>query len=203
MRSRLSALRLAALSNVAERLLRACTSLDYGNYEVIVVDDSTDHTTDIVRRWSSHPRMKVIHRTTRKGYKPGALQEALKHMSPQAQYVCPPDFEKVLVRMDGKTRLASMGESVESELKYSKEPMVVNGVTWIKPNRCIEVVSFDRKTLKVSFCPVSRMLSRQGNGRILKIETEDGRIVHVSTDHPMLVAGEDGFYVYNVTVLDT
>ncbi len=74
-------------SNVVERLMKACTSFDYGNYEVIVVDDSTDETTDILRRWSGHPRVKLIHRTTRQGYKPGALSVALQHMSPRAQYV--------------------------------------------------------------------------------------------------------------------
>jgi len=73
--------------NVAERLVKACTSFDYGNYEVIVIDDSTDETTDILRKWSSHPRVKLIHRTTRQGYKPGALSVALQHMSPRAQYV--------------------------------------------------------------------------------------------------------------------
>ena len=32
--------------NVVDRLLTACTSLDYPNYEVIVIDDSDDGTTD-------------------------------------------------------------------------------------------------------------------------------------------------------------
>lgn len=99
--------------NVAERLLTACTSLDYKNYEVVVIDDSTDGTTDILRKWAESNQVsmtltdggspaqvqviqtllslripvKIIHRTKRSGFKGGALNEALKHMNPKAEYV--------------------------------------------------------------------------------------------------------------------
>jgi cellulose synthase/poly-beta-1,6-N-acetylglucosamine synthase-like glycosyltransferase len=99
--------------NVAERLLTACTSLDYRNYEVIVIDDSTDATTDILRKWAESNQVpmsltdggspaqvqviqtllslripvKIVHRTKRSGFKGGALNEALKHMNPKAEYV--------------------------------------------------------------------------------------------------------------------
>jgi len=99
--------------NVAERLLTACTTLDYKNYEVVVIDDSTDQTTDILRKWAESNQVpmtltdggspaqvqviqtllslripvKIIHRTKRSGFKGGALNEALKHMNPKAEYV--------------------------------------------------------------------------------------------------------------------
>jgi len=38
--------------NVVERLLACCTSLDYRNYEVILLDDSTDATVDRLREWA-------------------------------------------------------------------------------------------------------------------------------------------------------
>jgi CheY-like chemotaxis protein len=56
---------------VIDRLLTACTSFDYPNYEVVVVDDSTDATVDILRRWRSHPRVKVHYRESRSGFKGG------------------------------------------------------------------------------------------------------------------------------------
>ncbi|MDO8658754.1 MAG: helix-turn-helix domain-containing protein, partial [Candidatus Levybacteria bacterium] len=59
-------------------LLTAATSMDYENYEVIVADDSTDETIDILKQWEKHPRVKIIHRENREGYKGGALKEALK-----------------------------------------------------------------------------------------------------------------------------
>jgi cellulose synthase/poly-beta-1,6-N-acetylglucosamine synthase-like glycosyltransferase len=74
-------------SEVVDRLLTACTSFDYENYEVLVVDDSTDDTVKKLERWRRHPRVRVIHRASRKGFKGGALQEALKRMHPRTEYV--------------------------------------------------------------------------------------------------------------------
>ena len=69
--------------NVIERTLTSCLELDYpeDRLEIVVVDDSTDETVDILRKYEAryHTRIKVIHRTTREGYKAGALNEALKH----------------------------------------------------------------------------------------------------------------------------
>src|SRR5437870_4803042 len=74
-------------ARVVDRLLEACTSFDYENYEVIVADDSTDETVEILKRWDDHPRVRVLHRETRKGFKGGALQEALGRMNPRTEYV--------------------------------------------------------------------------------------------------------------------
>jgi len=73
--------------NVADRILKACTSLDYENYEVIVADDSIDETVEILKKWKDHPKVKVIHRESRRGWKGGALNEAMKQMDPRAEYV--------------------------------------------------------------------------------------------------------------------
>ncbi|TMC36976.1 MAG: glycosyltransferase family 2 protein, partial [Chloroflexi bacterium] len=72
---------------VVDRLLEACTSFDYENYEVIVADDSTDETVEKLKRWKDHPRVRIIHRSSRKGFKGGALQEALRRMNPRTEYV--------------------------------------------------------------------------------------------------------------------
>ena len=74
-------------SEVVDRLLTACTSFDYENYEVLVVDDSTDDTVQKLERWAKHPRVRVLHRANRKGFKGGALQEALKRMNARTEYV--------------------------------------------------------------------------------------------------------------------
>jgi len=78
---------------VVDRLLTACTNFDYPNYEVIVVDDSKDETVVRLKEWllntlkSEGQRLKIIHRQDRSGFKGGALNEALKHTSPTAEYV--------------------------------------------------------------------------------------------------------------------
>jgi len=81
-------------SKVANRILAACTSMDYENYEVIVCDDSTDETAQIVKEWENlpagrqgHPRVKVLHRPTREGFKGGALKYALQAMDPRTEFV--------------------------------------------------------------------------------------------------------------------
>ena len=76
--------------NVARRVLDACGNLDYSNYEVLVVDDSRDETVKILRdinRRRGVPTLKFIHRKERRGFKGGALSEALRHMDPRTEYV--------------------------------------------------------------------------------------------------------------------
>ncbi len=72
---------------VIERLLTCLEQLDYPEYEVVVVDDSTDESVQILERWQGRPRFKIGHRASRLGFKGGALREALKVMDPRAEYV--------------------------------------------------------------------------------------------------------------------
>jgi len=78
---------------VVDRLLTACSNLDYPNYEVVVVDDSNDGTVGALKDWilnqlkTEGQKMKIIHRANREGFKGGALNEALKHTSRKAEYV--------------------------------------------------------------------------------------------------------------------
>ncbi len=74
-------------TTVVDRLLTACTSLDYDNYEVVVADDSTDETTQIVERWAEKPRVKLSRRQERTGFKGGALQAAIRHMDPRTEFI--------------------------------------------------------------------------------------------------------------------
>ncbi|HKZ34751.1 MAG TPA: glycosyltransferase, partial [Patescibacteria group bacterium] len=72
---------------VITRLLTACTSQDYPNYEVVIADDSTDETVDILEQWKSHPRVRISHRPTREGFKGGALRHALEKTDPRSEFV--------------------------------------------------------------------------------------------------------------------
>jgi cellulose synthase/poly-beta-1,6-N-acetylglucosamine synthase-like glycosyltransferase len=82
-------------NRVIERLLTALSQLDYPEYEVVVVDDSTDESVQILDRWRTMPRFKILHRTSRAGYKGGALREAMKVMDPRTEYVVVFDADSV------------------------------------------------------------------------------------------------------------
>jgi len=74
--------------NVVDRLLRACTSFNSPEYEVVVVDDSDDGvTTEKLEAWRGHPRVKVVHRDSRVGWKGGALNVGLDHADPRSTHV--------------------------------------------------------------------------------------------------------------------
>ena len=80
---------------VIERLLNALSQLEYPEYEVVVVDDSTDESVQILQDWVGRQRFKILHRTSRSGYKGGALREALKVMDPRTEYVVVFDADSV------------------------------------------------------------------------------------------------------------
>ena len=104
---------------VVRRLLDACVRLDYPHekLEIIVVDDSSDETTKIVREFQEkHPDLvRVIHREERTGFKAGALQVALQNSNGEfialfdADYVPPRDFLRKVIpylHLDDKVAFA-------------------------------------------------------------------------------------------------
>ncbi|HYY45743.1 MAG TPA: glycosyltransferase [Candidatus Angelobacter sp.] len=80
---------------VVGRLLEACSKLNYSNYEVILVDDSTDGSMEVLEPWTKVERFKIIHRDTRDGFKGGALTHALRAMDPRTEYVAIFDADAV------------------------------------------------------------------------------------------------------------
>ncbi|GHO85225.1 glycosyltransferase family 2 protein [Dictyobacter formicarum] len=72
---------------VIDRFLLAATSIEYDNFEIIIADDSTDETVQLLEQWGNHPRVKISHRNNREGFKGGALGQALNIMDPRTEYV--------------------------------------------------------------------------------------------------------------------
>ena len=80
---------------VVGRLLEACARLNYTNYEIILVDDSTDGSMEILEPWNQVERFTIIHRDTRGGFKGGALTYALRAMDPRTEFVAIFDADAV------------------------------------------------------------------------------------------------------------
>ena len=80
---------------VVGRLLEACARLNYSNYEVILVDDSTDGSMEVLEPWKQVDRFTIIHRDTRDGFKGGALTYALRAMDPRTEFVAIFDADAV------------------------------------------------------------------------------------------------------------
>lgn len=92
-------------ADVASRVIDAVAAIDYprDRYEVQVLDDSTDRTTDIVDRAAMRWRekgvdVKVIRRVNREGYKAGALAAGVEQARGEfiavfdADFIVPEDF---------------------------------------------------------------------------------------------------------------
>src|SRR5947207_5686198 len=100
---------------VIERLLTSLDQLDYPAYEVVVVDDSNDESVQILQEWLGRPKFKLLHRTSRQGFKGGALNEALKVMDPRTEYVVVFDADSM-----------PFPDSIERFLPYFYEPVESN-----------------------------------------------------------------------------
>ncbi|MCS7133631.1 MAG: glycosyltransferase [Candidatus Caldarchaeum sp.] len=95
---------------VVERIIKAVSELDYPRerLQLIIIDDSDDDTTNIIEEAASKhlgEKVEFIHlrRGVRKGFKGGALQEALKHTNAEfvavfdADFIPPRDFLKKII----------------------------------------------------------------------------------------------------------
>jgi len=97
---------------VVERAIEAATSFDYPSYEVMLLDDSTDETPEMIKKYQQKLAkgkrlkktrgegwtlteveirkgvyLKHLHRTSRQGFKGGALGQAAKLMDERAEFV--------------------------------------------------------------------------------------------------------------------
>lgn len=86
---------------VIDRLIRSCASLTYDSnrYEIVVVDDSDDNTFEVLTSWRSKiPNLKIYHRTSREGWKGGALNMVLPFVNAESCLVLIVDADSVLIK---------------------------------------------------------------------------------------------------------
>ncbi len=115
---------------VIERLMTSLDQLDYPAYEVVVVDDSNDESVQILQRWTGKPKFKILHRTSRQGFKGGALSEALKVMDPRTDYVVVFDADSMPFPDSIERFLPYFYESREERPKRREDVAAVQSYQW-------------------------------------------------------------------------
>jgi cellulose synthase/poly-beta-1,6-N-acetylglucosamine synthase-like glycosyltransferase len=137
--------------NVAERIIDACSKLDYSNFEVVIADDSRDETIEKLKelgRQRIGPKLKIVHRGDRAGFKGGALQKAIEFMDPRTKYIVvfdadfipPPDIlRRFIWYFEGENRITSskaenhrFGGRVEDYFKGSEKDIYGQVDEWYK-----------------------------------------------------------------------
>lgn len=85
--------------SVINKLMSSCSQLTYGrnNFEIIIVDDSTDETFRELKKWQSTIlNLKIFNRISRDGWKGGALNMAIQKMNKKGTYALIVDADHVL-----------------------------------------------------------------------------------------------------------
>lgn len=155
--------------HIVARLLESCLKIDYptDKFEIVVVDDSTDETTNILKDYEEryYPKIKVIHRDRRVGHKAGALNEALKNSKGEfilvldADSVLKPDFLKKTIPLflaDEKLGL------IQGRLKHLNEEE-----SWL--TRTLTFISdWFSNFLQVSFSGCNMIMGFVGHGGIFR-----------------------------------
>lgn len=86
-------------SNVIDRLVNSFSKLTYGNenFEVIIVDDSNDGTFEkLQKHLEKMPNLKIFHRSSRNGWKGGALNLAIQKMNKRSAYALVLDADHII-----------------------------------------------------------------------------------------------------------
>lgn len=110
---------------VVERCVKSCLKQDYKNFEILIADDSTDEKTRKIIDGLKCDRVKVIRRNNRKGFKAGALNNALKYAKGEiilifdADWIIGKDFIKRIVKEFNDEKVAIV-QAKQDFIGYNK-----------------------------------------------------------------------------------
>jgi cellulose synthase/poly-beta-1,6-N-acetylglucosamine synthase-like glycosyltransferase len=166
---------------VIDRFLLAATSMNYENYEVIVADDSTDETVQLLEQWKAHPKVKISHRDTRAGYKGAALAEALKQVDPRTEFLLIFDAD-FIPYPDTITQFLNYFQAVMGDLHPETIKMsqiaAVQGYQWHILNKSENWIT---RGIRSEYAG-SYVVERTGTERYLGLEQISGSVYMIRRD---------------------
>lgn len=143
--------------NVVERSIEAVTNFDYPEYEIVLCDDSTDETSTIIKEYQKKcllkgedlgqkkgagwtltwvevkpgVTLKHLHRTSREGFKGGALQLAKELSDPRTEFISifDADFVPYQDSLELFLKYFKAQNNMSEDYKVSKVA-VVQGYQW-------------------------------------------------------------------------
>ncbi|HLC58012.1 MAG TPA: hypothetical protein VJH95_05540, partial [Candidatus Nanoarchaeia archaeon] len=92
----------------------------------------------------------------------------------------------LLVRKKGKLSLTKIGELIDSELAKNKDKvhsLREGNLEKLPVQEAVEVLAFDKKTLKLSLHPVSTLFRHKVNSKIYRVKLASGRYVELTAYH--------------------
>ncbi len=117
---------------IVSKSIQACLDLDYpkDRYEIVVADDSTDpNVIKAIDKFKGNPRVKIVRRKHREGFKAGALNNAMKYSKGEILVIFDSDFippkgflKRAIAHFDdpkvgavqGRWRFFNLGENLVS-----------------------------------------------------------------------------------------
>ena len=102
----------------------------------------------------------------------------------EVRAMCLHPDEPILAKIDERIQKTTIGELVEAYAdRWDGE--------WSKPTRQIETLSLDPNGYRIRWSPIYRFFRTRGD-KIYTVETRDGKVMHLSADHPVAVYTPDG-----------
>ncbi|MBI4159219.1 DNA topoisomerase VI subunit B [Candidatus Woesearchaeota archaeon] len=92
----------------------------------------------------------------------------------------------LIIRKKGKISLTKIGELVDAELEKNKTKICIlrdGSLEKIPAQESIEALAFDKKTLKLSFHPISTLFRHKVNSKIYRVTLTSGRYVDLTAYH--------------------
>ncbi len=114
-----------------DRLMSRVTSFYGPDFEVIIADDSHDSSPEELEKWREDPRVTTVYRPTRRGWKAGALNGALKAVSLRSDYCLFLDADSVPNPDLLKRMVQRMEETGADVVQGAQQPGANERQNWV------------------------------------------------------------------------